>query len=634
MGLFTHKSSKGSSKIPSANTDTNTGHGSGSHCDQQTTPTRHDSHQHTSNSSARLPFHKRQPNSGYAFRMAHVPDTPLPPAPNPDHDPAGYLRSIYAVRERSALVLEKAKQGQLRHFTVDMSKFADTANYVVSIIKRDFEPNYHEIPPHGRWQHFDVGGHPRVDHLLTSWPNTVDVHERTRRLLDLFLVSVLLDAGAGTQWRYTSEEGGEVYRRSEGLAVASLEMFKKGFFSSDLKQPYQVDSVALKKLTKDRLAEGLQVDEENQIAGLEGRTNLLVQLGDALLNKEIFGMEARPGNMLDYLLAHPTTQADSFPTIPLPTLWTTLMEGLTAIWPATRTKIDGVPLGDAWPCMSMPSNPSRPWENIVPFHKLTQWLTYSLMVPMQKLANVHFVGVELMTGLPEYRNGGLLVDTGLLTLKPEDRERGLEQYHNNATRKGQPNVEVVPLFTADDDVIVEWRALTIGFLDMLLDEVNTQLNLNGENKLSLAQMLEAGTWKRPLAVSRSKHQTLIPSGHIQCNHCARGLNIRAFEVHLRNNSLALDFGSRWFVPSRLQTLHSCLPYFRSLLRDVQPDHASVILLLYPAFPEDQVHSMACSRSMIEILIEPREIDLRTKAEGVASHTRSSCFIDPGKSQIM
>jgi hypothetical protein len=62
-------------------------------------------------------------------------------------------------------------------------------------------------------------------------------------------------------------------------------------------------------------------------------------------------------------------------------------------------------------------------------------------------------------------------------------------------------MEVVPLFTADDDVIVEWRALTVGFLDDLLAEVNTLLGLQGDKKLSLAQMLEAGTWK----VSRKFH---------------------------------------------------------------------------------------------------------------------------------
>lgn len=331
---------------------------------------------------------------------------------------------------------------------------------------------------------------------MATWPtNTVDTQERTRRLIDLFLVSVLLDAGAGTKWQYKSKESGKVYRRSEGLAVASLEMFKMGLFSSNPDQPCQVDSTALKRLTPEKMARGLQVNDENPIDGLAGRTNLLIRLGDALLNTEIFGAEARPGNMLDYLLCHPSTHVTAVPIIPLPTLWTTLMDGLSTIWPATRTQIDGVPLGDAWPCSSMPSHPTQPWENIVPFHKLTQWLTYSLMVPMQRLANVHFVGVELMTGLPEYRNGGLLVDTGLLTLKQDDYERGIDQYHMNATRQGQPNVEVVPLFTADDDVIVEWRALTVGFLDMLLEEVNTLLGLEGKNRLSLAQMLEAGTWK-------------------------------------------------------------------------------------------------------------------------------------------
>lgn len=366
-------------------------------------------------------------------------------------------------------------------------------------VQRDFAPDYHKIPPHGRWQHFEVGGRPRVDQLMQTWPSTVDNQERTRRLIDLFLVSVLLDAGAGTKWQYKSKESGKMFRRSEGLAVASLEMFKTGIFSSNEDQPFQVDSEGLKKLTTEKMAKGLQVTEENPIDGLEGRTSLLIRLGDALTNREIFGLEARPGNMLDYLLAHPSTQAASIPIIPLPTLWDTLMKGLVTIWPATRIQIDGVPLGDAWPCKSMPSHPNNPWENIVPFHKLTQWLTYSLMVPMQKLANVHFVGVELMTGLPEYRNGGLLVDTGLLTLKPDDARRGLEQYQMNATRQGQPNMEVVPLFTADDDVIVEWRACTVGFLDDLLGEVNTLLGLSGDDKLNLAQMLEAGSWKVSLS---------------------------------------------------------------------------------------------------------------------------------------
>lgn len=95
----------------------------------------------------------------------------------------------------------------------------------------------------------------------------------------------------------------------------------------------------------------------------------------------------------DYLLSHPSTQASSVPVIPLPTFWEVLMDGLGPIWPATRTQIDGISIGDAWPCSSMPSDPRNPCANIVPFHKLTQWLCYSLMVPMTKLMHVHFAGL-------------------------------------------------------------------------------------------------------------------------------------------------------------------------------------------------------------------------------------------------
>lgn len=201
-------------------------------------------------------------------------------------------------------------------------------------------------------------------------------------------------------------------------------------------------------------------------------------------------------------MSHPSTQASSVPVIMIPTLWSVLIDGLAGIWPASRTQVDGVSLGDAWPCSSMPSAPrAQPWENIVPFHKLTQWLCYSLMGPMTRLLNVQFAGVHLLTGLPEYRNGGLLIDTGLVTLKPADTKRGLDAYRNNALVKGQPCMEVVPLFSTDDDVVVEWRALTIGFLDDLHVEVNRLLKLDGPDKLSLAQMLEAGSWK----VSREHH---------------------------------------------------------------------------------------------------------------------------------
>ncbi len=172
------------------------------------------------------------------------------------------------------------------------------------------------------------------------------------------------------------------------------------------------------------------------------------------------------------------------------------MDGLAPIWPAGRTTIDNTSLVDAWPLSTMPTNDlSEPWETIVPFHKLTQWLCYSLMQPMSKLMHIHFAGAELMTGLPEYRNGGLFIDTGVLTLKEEDSKRGLARFVEEGEKSGKGAVEVVPMFTPDDDVIVEWRAVTVGFLDLLLEEVNTVLGLQNMERLSLVQMLEAGSWK-------------------------------------------------------------------------------------------------------------------------------------------
>lgn len=450
------------------------------------------------------------------FSPVHpMPKVDLPRPPDPQLDPVGYLRSLPAIRERCMILTTKAVRNDLAHFDVDMSKFEDVVTFVSQIIKRDYDPPFASIPSHGRYQHFSVGGRDRIAHLLSAFPDNVDTAEKCRRLLDLFLVSVLLDAGSGVGWTYKSNENGRIYKRSEGLAIASLEMFKSGLFSS-AKNKYQVDKAGLQSLTVDQIGKGLQDRDGNRIAGLEGRTNVLVKLGSSLEKlPEYFGPEGRPGNMLDYLLSHPSTQASSTPIVLVPVLWDLLQATLVPIWPSSRTAINGVSLGDAWPCKSMPQPPQSPsspsfspfpnaqgggspapWESILPFHKLTQWLTYSLMQPMQSLMKIHFAGTNLLTGLPEYRNGGLFVDLGVLTLKKEDAERGLKYYSDHCARTGGKGIEVAPMFTPDDDVIVEWRGVTVGFLDRLCMDVNKALrkDLQG-NELSLPQLLEAGSWK-------------------------------------------------------------------------------------------------------------------------------------------
>lgn len=105
----------------------------------------------------------------------------------------------------------------------------------------------------------------------------------------------------------------------------------------------------------------------------------------------------------------------------------------------------------------------------MPFHKLSQWLTYSLLEPFTR-AGVPVEGVDTLTGLPEYRNGGLLLDAGVLALRaPEYAERTWE---------------------VGDELVVEWRALTVALLDELAPRVSARLGVD----MPLACALEGGTW--------------------------------------------------------------------------------------------------------------------------------------------
>ncbi|KAK9467100.1 hypothetical protein V1512DRAFT_261931 [Lipomyces arxii] len=406
--------------------------------------------------------------------------------------PELYLRTLPAVRERTRFVLAKAEQNKLTNFDVDLSKFGRVVEYVCGIIRRDWGDDYSQIPPHGRAQQFDVGGVSRIEKLVRRWSG-VDAREIARRLVDLYVVSVLIDAGAGNKWKFIEPIGGDAhgrnaYGRSEGLAVASLYMFESGLFSSDMSNPYQVDSGGLKSLKMDRFEVGVQSSDENLLAGVSGRAEILQRLGVALeTGPKYFGASARPGNMLDYLQAPATTGTT---VVSVLTVWDVIMNGFGPVWPKGRTTLNGVALGDAWECSSMPDG--EEWEHIVPFHKLSQWLCYSILVPMEQYGGIKFIDKQVQTGLPEYRNGGLFVDTGVLSLKPHVRAQGMLNYD---VLKVDKEDDDVPVFLPEDDVIVEWRAVTVGLLDMLLPAVNEKLGVTGtKDELILAQLLEAGSW--------------------------------------------------------------------------------------------------------------------------------------------
>jgi hypothetical protein len=133
----------------------------------------------------------------------------------------------------------------------------------------------------------------------------------------------------------------------------------------------------------------MQVSESNPMTGIEGRATLLVRLGTVLsdpANTAYFTSPTdpaskRPGHIIDCLLAHPTSQqipsASSHNiAVKIETLWEIVVSGLSGVWPAARSKIDGVSLGDVWPVECLKNEGKDPY---VSFHKLSQWLSYSLI---------------------------------------------------------------------------------------------------------------------------------------------------------------------------------------------------------------------------------------------------------------
>lgn len=379
----------------------------------------------------------------------------------PDAAAVAYLRTPEAIRERAGALLARGLDGALRHLRVEAGRLDEAADVVAAVTRARYPDG--RVPPHSRWRHFGAGGRDRVAELERAVAGLAP-DERVRSRIDLAVVSVLLDAGAGPDWRYV--EDGVEYRRSEGLAVASFRLFAAGFFSSDRSARFRVDAEALQAIDDTGLAAGLQVSDDNRLSGLAGRAALLRRLGDALTAApDLFGKrEPRPGHLLDALREradrHEVRAADVLGAV---------LTGFGSIWPG-RLVLGGVNLGDVW--RHSEAGGRGPGANLVPLHKLSQWLTYSLLEPLES-AGLAVVGRERLTGLAEYRNGGLFLDTGVLVPRHDAVLCG-------AHRPG-------------DEVIVEWRALTVALLDRLAPMVRRRLGTSGA-ALPLASVLEGGTW--------------------------------------------------------------------------------------------------------------------------------------------
>jgi len=372
------------------------------------------------------------------------------------------LTKLQTIREKCRDIYALAKQDKLLHFELKADKLDLVVKRTVDCIKKHY-PTL-DIPYHSRTRHFEVQGKETIPTLAATWP--VDAVEKCRRLVDLVTVSVLLDAGAGSQWKFI-DASGDQFSRSEGLAVASLDMFKQGMFSSDSCVPCRVNSSGLKQLSVAELSHGFQVSNTNPMVGLAGRVGVLQRLGEALeQTPEYFGQEVcRPGHLVDYCLKN----ANEAKEVSIQVLWKAIIEGYASIWPTT---LSGTRRGDVWVYNPL-KKVGEPGSDMVPFHKLSQWLILSLLEPLQQLG-LKFTDMELLTPLPEYRNGGLLVDTGVLVPR-------------------NPNTFNMA-YDVGSELVIEWRAMTVMLIDEVAVKVRKALNQT-EEQMPLAKVLQGGTWQ-------------------------------------------------------------------------------------------------------------------------------------------
>ncbi|HEY6255748.1 MAG TPA: URC4/urg3 family protein [Xanthobacteraceae bacterium] len=385
------------------------------------------------------------------------------------------LLSAQAVRTRAHRMLAVGLDDALPHFRVELDRLEATVDLVLAVTRASY-PTL-DVPFHSRWRHFAAGGEDRWTSLAaaTHWP---DRAARARTAVDLAVVSVLLDAGAGPDWAYVDPRTGARIGRSEGLALASFDMFARGAFSERPDEPLRAGGAALARLPYETLRRGFQVTDDNPLVAVDSRTDLLRRLGAVVTNApHVFGRAdvPRPGGLFDHLAG----QAGGG-SIAAGAILSALLHDMGAIWPS-RLTLGGVALGDCWRHPALTSADAT--SGLMPLHKLSQWLAYSLIEPLQA-AGVAVVDVEGLTGLAEYRNGGLFIDTGVLALRhPQDAG---------------------PAHDVSSTLVVEWRALTVALLDRLAESLRQRLGMDA-NALPLAKILQGGTWAagRKLAYERA-----------------------------------------------------------------------------------------------------------------------------------
>ena len=386
--------------------------------------------------------------------------------PVPDDHPAAALLCAEAVRKRCATVSSAVVGGRSPFFEWHAEALPETALYVADTIRLDY-PDL-DVPYHSRWR---LRGR-RVDRwqALAGELLNGDRLEAARVAVDLVIPSVLLDAGAGPAWRFRDKASGQLLARSKVSAWQASR-------SSPVAPSRPIRPARCAATPRHSLG---STSHAWQPISRSART---IRWSDSAAGPACCVAWAR------WSARRPRCSGSRHDLATLSTTFSSTPAKVASAparcWPPCSGHSDrygrgvsgcrGIALGDCW------QHPALD-DELLPFHKLTQWLTYSLLEPLE-LAGLEVTGLDALTGLPEYRNGGLLLDFGII--RPRNPEFWRTRWRVDAT------------------AIVEWRALTVSTLDELAERVRAELGVDTAAFL-LARVLQGGTWSagRRIAAQR------------------------------------------------------------------------------------------------------------------------------------
>jgi len=312
---------------------------------------------------------------------------------------------LQSIRTSCDMLLPYAVANKLKHFIYDEDNLHKTADYVTEVIQSNY-PDLN-IPYHSRLRHFP------------DEYKTLDLESQ----IELVVISVLLDAGAGSDWRYIDPLTNTIHTKSEGLGLASYRMYTKYRFP-----------------TKEQFVECFQLSATNKFVGVKDRYAMLQRLKNSENGKSALEQ------ITEFFLPN---QVES--VLSIEAIFYKLKLSLHDVLP------DDVAIYKSYDMF---------------FHKLLQWLCYSLWEVLENF-EYKITDTDMLTGLPEYRNGGLMVDMGVLI----PRDPSMYDLQHEIT----------------SEFIVEWRAMTVVLLDQIALLIRHRLHKT-HAELPLSKILQGGTW--------------------------------------------------------------------------------------------------------------------------------------------